>query len=151
MDMAHMLLVTVPLDMIQQGSLHMYQGFCLGMFLVNSLLSNAKYITMRNEQKNIYTHIGGDAAAAVGVDGADDDGDNGNKDSAQSSLRCMRMNYIWLAGSYFHEGFCKGHLKPLEDNSSTCLSFPVFHIVLQLYFDEVFFFVCNLLRTALDL
>ena len=65
--------------MIQQGSLHMYQGFCLGMFLVNSLLSNAKYITMRNEQKNIYTNIGGDAAAAVGVAGADDDGYNGNK------------------------------------------------------------------------
>ena len=79
MDMAHMLLVTLPLDMIQQGSLHMYQGFCLGMFLVNSLLSNAKYITMRNEQKNIYTNIGGDAAAAVGVAGADDDGYNGNK------------------------------------------------------------------------
>ena len=77
--MAHMLLVTLPLDMIQQGSLHMYQGFCLGMFLVNSLLSNAKYITMRNEQKNIYTNIGGDAAAAVGVAGADDDGYNGNK------------------------------------------------------------------------
>ena len=74
-----MLLVTLPLDMIQQGSLHMYQGFCLGMFLVNSLLSNAKYITMRNEQKNIYTNIGGDAAAAVGVAGADDDGYNGNK------------------------------------------------------------------------
>ena len=55
----------------------MYQGFCLGMFLVNSLLSNAKYITMRNEQKNIYTNIGGDAAAAVGVAGADDGGDNG--------------------------------------------------------------------------
>ena len=53
MDMAHMLLVTLPLDMIQQGSLHMYQEFCLGMFLVNSLLSNAKYIIMRNEQKNI--------------------------------------------------------------------------------------------------
>ena len=52
-DMAHMLLVTLPLDMIQQGSLHMYQEFCLGMFLVNSLLSNAKYIIMRNEQKNI--------------------------------------------------------------------------------------------------
>ena len=65
--------------MIQQGSLHMYQGFCLGMFLVSSLLSNAKYITMRNEQKNIYTNIGGDAAAAVGVAGADDDGYNGNK------------------------------------------------------------------------
>ena len=79
MDMAHMLLVTLPLDMIQQGSLHMYQGFCLGMFLVSSLLSNAKYITMRNEQKNIYTNIGGDAAAAVGVAGADDDGYNGNK------------------------------------------------------------------------
>ena len=79
MDMAHMLLVTLPLDMIQQGSLHMYQGFCLGMFLVNSLLSNAKYITMRNEQKNIYTNIGSDAAAAVGVAGADDDGYNGNK------------------------------------------------------------------------
>ena len=79
MDMAHMLLVTLPLDMIQQGSLHMYQGFCLGMFLVNSLLSNAKYITMRNEQRNIYTNIGGDAAAAVGVAGADDDGYNGNK------------------------------------------------------------------------
>ena len=77
--MAHMLLVTLPLDMIQQGSLHMYQGFCLGMFLVNSLLSNAKYITMRNEQNNIYTNIGGDAAAAVGVAGADDDGYNGNK------------------------------------------------------------------------
>ena len=77
--MAHMLLVTLPLDMIQQGSLHMYQGFCLGMFLVSSLLSNAKYITMRNEQKNIYTNIGGDAAAAVGVAGADDDGYNGNK------------------------------------------------------------------------
>ena len=77
--MAHMLLVTLPLDMIQQGRLHMYQGFCLGMFLVNSLLSNAKYITMRNEQKNIYTNIGGDAAAAVGVAGADDDGYNGNK------------------------------------------------------------------------
>ena len=57
----------------------MYQGFCLGMFLVNSLLSNAKYITMTNEQKNIYTNIGGDAAAAVGVAGADDDGYNGNK------------------------------------------------------------------------
>lgn len=79
MDMAHMLLVTLPLDMIQQSSLHMYQGFCLGMFLVNSLLSNAKYITMRNEQKNIYTNIGSDAAAAVGVAGADDDGYNGNK------------------------------------------------------------------------
>ena len=79
MDMAHILLVTLPLDMIQQGSLHMYQGFCLGMFLVNSLLSNAKYITMRNEQKNIYTNIGSDAAAAVGVAGADDDGYNGNK------------------------------------------------------------------------
>ena len=82
MDMAHMLLVTLPLDMIQQGSLHMYQGFCLGMFLVNSLLRNAKYIIMRNEQKNIYTNIGGDAAAAVGVAGADDDGDNDNKDIA---------------------------------------------------------------------
>ena len=69
----------------------------------------------------------------------------------KSSLKCMRMNYIWLTASCFHEGFCKGHLKPLEDNSSTCLSFPVFHVVLQLYFDKVFFFVCNLLRTALDL
>ena len=56
MDMAHMLLVTLPLDMIQQGSLHMYQGFCLGMFLVNSLLSNAKYIIMRNERR-IYVLI----------------------------------------------------------------------------------------------
>ena len=63
----------------------------------------------------------------------------------------MRMNYIWLAGIGFHEGFCKGHLKPREDNSSTCLSVPVFHVLLQLYFDEVFSFVCNLLRTALDL
>ena len=32
---------------------------------------------MRNEQKNIYTNIGGDAAVAVGVAGADDGGDNG--------------------------------------------------------------------------
>ena len=51
MDMAHMFLVTLPLDMIRQGSLHMYQGFCLGMFLVNSLLSNAKYIIVRNERR----------------------------------------------------------------------------------------------------
>lgn len=86
MDMAHMLLVTLPLDMIQQGSLHMYQGFCLGMFLVNSLLRNAKYIIMRNEQKDIYTNIGGEAAAAVGVAGADDDGDNDNKDIASRVL-----------------------------------------------------------------
>ena len=49
------------------------------MFLMNSLLRNAKYIILRNEQKNIYTNIGGDAAAAVGVAGADDDGYNGNK------------------------------------------------------------------------
>lgn len=63
----------------------------------------------------------------------------------------MKMNYIWLAGSGFYEGFCKVHLKPLEDNSSSCLSFPAFHVVLKLYLDEVFFFVCNLLRTALDL
>ena len=49
--MAHMLPVTLPLDMIQQGSLHMYQGFYLGMFLVNSLLSNAKYIIVRNERR----------------------------------------------------------------------------------------------------
>ena len=46
-----MFLVTLLLDMIQQGSLHMYQGFCLGMFLVNSLLSNAKYIIVRNERR----------------------------------------------------------------------------------------------------
>ena len=51
MDMAHMFLVTLPLDMIRQGSLHMYQGFCLDMFLVNSLLSNAKYIIVRNERR----------------------------------------------------------------------------------------------------
>ena len=49
--MAHMFLVTLPLDMIRQGSLHMYQGFCLDMFLVNSLLSNAKYIIVRNERR----------------------------------------------------------------------------------------------------
>jgi len=29
----------------------MYQGFCLGMFLVNSLLSNAKYTIVRNERR----------------------------------------------------------------------------------------------------
>ena len=51
-----MFLVTLLLDMIQQGSLHMYQGFCLGMFLVNSLLSNAKYIIVRNERR-IYVLI----------------------------------------------------------------------------------------------
>ena len=51
MDMAHMFLVTLPLDMIRQGSLHMYQGFCLDMFLGNSLLSNAKYIIVRNERR----------------------------------------------------------------------------------------------------
>ena len=51
MDMAHMFLVTLPLDMIRQGSLHMYQGFCLDMFLGNSLLSNAKYIILRNERR----------------------------------------------------------------------------------------------------
>ena len=49
--MAHMFLVTLPLDMIRQGSLHMYQGFCLDMFLGNSLLSNAKYIIVRNERR----------------------------------------------------------------------------------------------------
>ena len=49
--MARMFLVTLPLDMIRQGSLHMYQGFCLDMFLVNSLLSNAKYIIVRNERR----------------------------------------------------------------------------------------------------
>ena len=38
------------------------------------------------------------------------------------------MNYIWLAGGGFHERFCKGHLTPLESNSSTFLSFPVFHV-----------------------
>ena len=65
---------------------------------------------MSNEQKNIYTNTGGDAVAAVGVAGADDDDDNGNKDRAQSSLKCMRMNYILFAGSCIHEGFCKGHL-----------------------------------------
>ena len=51
MDMAHMFLVTLPLDMIRQGSLHMYQGFCLDMFPGNSLLSNAKYIIVRNERR----------------------------------------------------------------------------------------------------
>ena len=54
--MAHMFLVTLPLDMIRQGSLHMYQGFCLDMFLGNSLLSNAKYIIVRNERR-IYVLI----------------------------------------------------------------------------------------------
>ena len=54
--MLRMFLVTLLLDMIQQGSLHMYQGFCLGMFLVNSLLSNAKYIIVRNERR-IYVLI----------------------------------------------------------------------------------------------
>ena len=38
-DMVRMLLVTLLLDMIQQGSLHMYQGFCSGMFQVCSLLT----------------------------------------------------------------------------------------------------------------
>ena len=51
-----MFLVTLLLDMIQQGSLRIYQGFCLGMFLVNSLLSNAKYIIVRNERR-IYVLI----------------------------------------------------------------------------------------------
>ena len=54
--MLRMFLVTLLLDMIQQGSLHMYQGFCLDMFLVNSLLSNAKYIIVRNERR-IYVLI----------------------------------------------------------------------------------------------
>ena len=51
-----MFLVTLLLDMIQQGSLHMYQGFCLGTFLVSSLLSNAKYIIVRNKRR-IYVLI----------------------------------------------------------------------------------------------
>ena len=38
-DMVRMLLVTLLLDMIQQGSLHMYRGFCSGMFQVCSLLT----------------------------------------------------------------------------------------------------------------
>ena len=37
--------------MTQQGSLHMYQGFYWGMFLVSSLLSNAKYIIVHEERK----------------------------------------------------------------------------------------------------
>ena len=37
-DMVRMFLVTLPLDMTQQDSLHMYQGFCSGMCLVGSLL-----------------------------------------------------------------------------------------------------------------
>ena len=46
-----MFLVTLPLDTTQQGSLHMYQGFCWSMFLMNSLLRNAKYIIVRNERR----------------------------------------------------------------------------------------------------
>ena len=38
-DMVRMLLVTLLLDMIQQGSLHMYRGFCSGMFQECSLLT----------------------------------------------------------------------------------------------------------------
>ena len=38
-DIVRMLLVTLLLDMIQQGSLHMYRGFCSGMFQVCSLLT----------------------------------------------------------------------------------------------------------------
>ena len=62
----------------------------------------------------------------------------------------MHENELYLA---YWKLFSRRILQrpPKADNSSTCLSFPVFHVVLQLYFDEVFFFVCNLLRTALDL
>jgi len=38
-DMVRMFLVTLLLDMTQQGSLHMYQGFCSGMFQVCSSLT----------------------------------------------------------------------------------------------------------------
>ena len=38
-DMVRMFLVTPLLDMTQQGSLHMYQGFCSGMFPGCSLLT----------------------------------------------------------------------------------------------------------------
>ena len=84
--------------MIQQGSLRMYQGFCLGTFLVNSLLSNAKYIIVRNERR-IYVLIlvamlllllffagaddnGDDDNHSGGGGGDYDDGDIGNKDNA---------------------------------------------------------------------
>ena len=38
-DMVRMLLVTLLLGMTQQGSLHMYRGFCSGMFQLCSLLT----------------------------------------------------------------------------------------------------------------
>ena len=38
-DMVRMFFVTLLLDMTQQGSLHMYQGFCSGMFPGGSLLT----------------------------------------------------------------------------------------------------------------
>ena len=115
-------------------------------------------------KKNIYTNIGGDAAAAVVVAGADDhgdddnhsgggggdydDGDNGNKDNA--ALVLSEKELYLACWRWFSRRILQG---PPKATWRQLLYFSQFSRFsrFQLYFDEVFFFVCNLLRTALDL